>query len=48
MLNPAESMCALYLLDIEVAQVVRRYCLLGEMTSERGAQALRDLADLAI
>jgi predicted nucleic acid-binding protein len=35
-------------LDIEVAQVVRRYCLLGETTSERGAEALRDLADMAI
>jgi len=48
MLNPAESMCAPHLLDIEVAQVVRRYCLLGETTSERGAEALRDLADMAI
>ena len=48
MLNPTESMCAPHLLDIEVAQVVRRYCLLGETTSERGAQALRDFADLAI
>lgn len=48
MLNPAESLCAPHLLDIEVAQVVRRYCLLGETTSERGAEALRDLADMAI
>ncbi len=47
-LNPAESLCAPHLLDIEVAQVVRRYCLLGETTSERGAEALRDLADMAI
>jgi len=39
MLSPAESMCAPHLLDIEVAQVVRRYCLLGETTSERGAFA---------
>lgn len=47
-LAPSESMCAPHLLDVEVAQVVRRYCLLGDMKSVRGAEALRDLADMPI
>ena len=48
MLNPTELMCAPHLLDVEVAQVVRRYCLLAELTSERGEEALRDFADMPI
>lgn len=35
-----------YLLDAEVAQVVRRYAARGEITGARGAEALADLADL--
>ena len=37
-----------HLLDVEVAQVLRRYALSGEMTVERSAQALEDLADLPL
>lgn len=48
MLASGESMCAPHLLDVEVAQVVRRYCLLGEMTSKRGEETLRDLSDMPI
>jgi predicted nucleic acid-binding protein len=32
-----------HLLDVEVAQVVRRYVLLGQVTAERGRQALDHL-----
>jgi len=48
MLIPTESLCAPHLLDVEVAQVVRRYCLLGDMTSDRGEEALLDLKDMPI
>ena len=36
-----------HLLDIEVAQVLRRYVLAGAMTPARAEAALEDLADLA-
>lgn len=36
------------LLDLEVAQVLRRYQRDGELSAERAAQALDDLADLRI
>jgi len=35
-------------MDLEIAQVLRRYVLIGEMTPQRGKQALTDLADLEI
>lgn len=37
-----------HLLDLEVAQVLRRYTLSDVHSPERGAQALRDLADLPL
>ena len=43
-----ESLHAPHLLDVEVAQVLRRYHLAGSLSAERGAQALLDLADLDI
>jgi predicted nucleic acid-binding protein len=46
--HPAETLHAPHLLDVEVAQVARRYCRSGEMSGERGAQLLGDLADLRI
>jgi len=36
------------LLDVEVAQVIRRYALNGEIDSERGRMALIDLVDLPL
>ena len=45
---PRESLYAPHLLDVEVAQVVRRYYLHGEITGDRGAEALCDLADMPI
>jgi predicted nucleic acid-binding protein len=48
MLTPNEVMCAPQLLDVEIAQVLRRYCLLGDITGDRGAEALHDLSDMPI
>lgn len=43
-----QPLCAPHLLDLEVAQVLRRYVRAGEIVSGRGASALRDLADLPL
>jgi predicted nucleic acid-binding protein len=43
-----ESLHAPHLLDLEVAQVLRRYSLAGELAATRGQQALEDLAALPI
>jgi predicted nucleic acid-binding protein len=45
---PGQTLHAPHLLDVEVAQVIRRYAANGEIDSERGRQALIDLADLAL
>jgi predicted nucleic acid-binding protein len=37
-----------HLLDVEVAQVVRRYAANGEIVGERGRTALANLADLPL
>ena len=43
-----ESLHAPHLLDLEIAQVLRRYVSGGELTPQRGKQALTDLADFPI
>jgi len=43
--EPQQTLHAPHLLDIEVAQVIRRYAAKGEIDSERGRAALSDLAD---
>ena len=43
-----ESLYAPHLLDLEVAQVLRRYNAAGEMSADRGAVALQDLANFRI
>ncbi len=43
-----ETLHAPHLLDVEVAQVIRRYWRAGDLTAARGEEALRDLADLPI
>jgi predicted nucleic acid-binding protein len=43
-----ESLHAPHLLDIEVAQVIRRYARAGDISVARGADAIRDLADLPV
>ena len=40
-----ETLHAPHLIDVEVAQVLRRYALSGVFGVERGAEALEDLAD---
>jgi predicted nucleic acid-binding protein len=47
-LSPRETLYAPHLLDLEVTQVLRRYWISGEMTPERGQEALEDLVDLPI
>lgn len=46
--DPDVSLNAPHLLGVEVAQVVRRYVLAGELSAVRGEQALTDLADLDV
>ncbi|TAL02958.1 MAG: PIN domain-containing protein [Rhodospirillaceae bacterium] len=47
-LDPAESMHAPHLLDVEVMQVLRRLVAKGAMTSDRARSAITDFYDLAI
>jgi predicted nucleic acid-binding protein len=44
--DPSETLHAPHLLDVEVAQVIRRYAANGEIDGERGRAALADFADL--
>lgn len=46
--GPGESLHAPHLLDLEVAQVLRRYSRTGEIDAGRGREALEDLADLPL
>jgi predicted nucleic acid-binding protein len=43
-----ETLHAPHLIDIEVAHVLRRYALAGDMSAQRGHEALEDLADLSL
>ncbi len=46
--EPSQTLHAPHLLDVEVAQVVRRYAASGEIDAERGRMALDDLVDLPL
>jgi predicted nucleic acid-binding protein len=46
--DPAESLHAPFLLDVEVLQILRRYALSGQIDGTRGREALSDLGDFAI
>ena len=46
--DPRETLHAPHLLDVEVAQVVRRYVAAGEIDRDRGRVALADLADFPL
>lgn len=48
MFDSRETLHAPHLLDVEVAQVLRRYARSGAISPDRGAEALTDLADLPI
>jgi predicted nucleic acid-binding protein len=37
-----------HLIDLEVAQVVRKYCTIGDLSIKRGYEALQDLAALPL
>jgi predicted nucleic acid-binding protein len=43
--DPEQTLHAPHLLDVEVAQVIRRYAARGEIDNDRGRAALADLAD---
>jgi len=43
-----ETLHAPHLLDLEVAQVLRRYVRSGVISAKRGSEALTDLADLPL
>jgi predicted nucleic acid-binding protein len=44
----SDTLHAPHVLDLEVAQVLRRYNLSGEINAERSEEALQDLADLPL
>ena len=46
--EPGQTLHAPHLLDVEVAQVVRRYAAIGEIDEARGRAALADLADFPL
>jgi predicted nucleic acid-binding protein len=43
-----ETLCAPHLIDLEIAQVLRRYAASGALTADRGAQALQDFTDFPL
>jgi len=45
---PRQTLHAPHLLDVEIAQVVRRYAASGEIDGARGRMALADLADFPL
>lgn len=48
LLSTDESLHAPHLLDLEVAQVLRRYAAAGNLSPGRGLEALTDLADFPL
>jgi predicted nucleic acid-binding protein len=48
LLAPGESLHAPHLIDLEVAQVLRRSCVAGRISPKRGREALDDLAALRL
>jgi len=42
--DPGETLHAPHLVDLEIAQALRRYAASGQISGERGRQALDDLA----
>jgi predicted nucleic acid-binding protein len=43
-----ETLHAPHLLDLEVVQVLRRYCLAGDLSEQRGLEAIQDLMDFPL
>ena len=46
--EPGESLHAPHLIDLEVANVLRRYAAAGKIGEQRGREALADLADFPL
>lgn len=46
--DPRETLHVPHLLDVEVAQVIRRYAANGDIDRQRGGEALADLSDLPL
>jgi hypothetical protein len=46
--EPGQTLHVPHLLDLEVAQTIRRYAANGELDGERGRAALADLADFPL
>lgn len=46
--DPQQTLHVPHLLDVEIAQVIRRYAANGEINSERGRAAFADLADFPL
>lgn len=46
--TPHQTLHVPHLLDVEIAQVIRRYAAKGDIDGERGRAALADLADLPV
>ena len=46
--SPSQSLHAPHLLDVEVAQVLRRYVREKTISEQRGEEALQDLGDLSL
>lgn len=47
-ISSGETLHAPHLVDVEVAQVLRRYTLTGSLEADRAKSALQDLADLGL
>ncbi len=48
LLRASETLHAPHLIDLEVAQVLRRYAAAGELDARRGSEALENLAALPL
>jgi predicted nucleic acid-binding protein len=48
LLDPRQTLHAPHLIDLEIAQVLRRYCAAGDLTDERAREALADFVDLPV
>ena len=46
--DSGDSLAAPHLIDVEAAQVLRRYAQAGEIDGRRGREAMADLADMPI
>jgi predicted nucleic acid-binding protein len=46
--HPKERLCAPYLVDLEVAQTVRRWAFASLISGERGGKAMQHLAEVRV